>query len=249
MHFVTLLPKTRSGKLLRRSIQALAEGRDPGDLTTIEDPGGARADPRGADFVAGVGYNSVFPQRSPSLPRRFRARPRRTFRWRVVTRGDATDSVHYGSVAVVDRDGRLLFAAGDPHYLTDDAQRAQAAAGAAFRCGGGVERFGFSAAQVALLCASHSGEPRHVEAVADMLRRADCTPGPAAMRCTPAAVTMRRTRNCRPPGVDFTPLQHNCSGKHSGMLAYCRHCGATDSNPISRSTIRCSRRFAARWRT
>lgn len=39
VHFVTLLPKTRSGKLLRRAIQALAEGRDPGDLTTIEDPG------------------------------------------------------------------------------------------------------------------------------------------------------------------------------------------------------------------
>ncbi|MBM3354044.1 MAG: propionate--CoA ligase [Betaproteobacteria bacterium] len=37
--FVTLLPKTRSGKVLRRSIAALAEGRDPGDLTTIEDPG------------------------------------------------------------------------------------------------------------------------------------------------------------------------------------------------------------------
>jgi propionyl-CoA synthetase len=39
VHFVSALPKTRSGKLLRRSIQALAEGRDPGDLTTIEDPG------------------------------------------------------------------------------------------------------------------------------------------------------------------------------------------------------------------
>jgi propionyl-CoA synthetase len=38
VHFVTLLPKTRSGKLLRRSIQAICEGRDPGDLTTIEDP-------------------------------------------------------------------------------------------------------------------------------------------------------------------------------------------------------------------
>ncbi|HVF62408.1 MAG TPA: propionate--CoA ligase [Casimicrobiaceae bacterium] len=38
VHFVGLLPKTRSGKLLRRSMQALAEGRDPGDLTTIEDP-------------------------------------------------------------------------------------------------------------------------------------------------------------------------------------------------------------------
>jgi propionyl-CoA synthetase len=38
VHFVAALPKTRSGKLLRRSIQAVAEGRDPGDLTTLEDP-------------------------------------------------------------------------------------------------------------------------------------------------------------------------------------------------------------------
>ncbi|MDL1861060.1 propionate--CoA ligase [Betaproteobacteria bacterium PRO7] len=38
VHFVNVLPKTRSGKLLRRSIQAICEGRDPGDLTTIEDP-------------------------------------------------------------------------------------------------------------------------------------------------------------------------------------------------------------------
>jgi propionyl-CoA synthetase len=36
--FVSVLPKTRSGKLLRRSLQAICEGRDPGDLTTIEDP-------------------------------------------------------------------------------------------------------------------------------------------------------------------------------------------------------------------
>lgn len=38
VYFVNVLPKTRSGKLLRRSIQAVCEGRDPGDMTTIEDP-------------------------------------------------------------------------------------------------------------------------------------------------------------------------------------------------------------------
>jgi len=37
---VNQLPKTRSGKVLRRSIQAIAEGRDPGDLTTLDDPAG-----------------------------------------------------------------------------------------------------------------------------------------------------------------------------------------------------------------
>ena len=40
VYFVNQLPKTRSGKVLRRSIQALAEGRDPGDLTTLDDPAG-----------------------------------------------------------------------------------------------------------------------------------------------------------------------------------------------------------------
>ena len=39
VHFVSMLPKTRSGKLLRRAIAALAEGREPGELPTIEDPG------------------------------------------------------------------------------------------------------------------------------------------------------------------------------------------------------------------
>ena len=36
--FVSVLPKTRSGKLLRRAVQAVCEGRDPGDLTTMDDP-------------------------------------------------------------------------------------------------------------------------------------------------------------------------------------------------------------------
>jgi len=40
VHFVTQLPKTRSGKVLRRSIQAIAEARDPGDLTSLDDPAG-----------------------------------------------------------------------------------------------------------------------------------------------------------------------------------------------------------------
>jgi len=38
VRFVSILPKTRSGKLLRRAIQAVCEGRDPGDLTTMDDP-------------------------------------------------------------------------------------------------------------------------------------------------------------------------------------------------------------------
>jgi L-asparaginase II len=141
-----------------------------------------------------------------------------------VTRGDATDSVHYGSVAVVDRDGRLLFAAGDPHFLTTTRSALKPLQALPFVAGGGVERFGYSREQTALLCASHSGEPRHVAAVADMLERAGCTPD--ALQCgvhPPLFYTVRE--ELPPAGVKFTPLHHNCSGKHAGMLAYCAQHG------------------------
>jgi L-asparaginase II len=137
-----------------------------------------------------------------------------------VTRGDATDSVHYGSVAVVDRNGRLLFSAGDPHFLTTTRSALKPLQALPFVASGGVERFGYSQEQIALLCASHSGEPRHTAAVADMLERAGCTP--AALQCgvhPPLFYTVRE--ELPPAGVKFTPLHHNCSGKHAGMLAYC----------------------------
>jgi L-asparaginase II len=138
-----------------------------------------------------------------------------------VTRGDATDSVHYGSVAVVDREGRLLFSGGDPFFLTTTRSALKPLQALPFVAGGGVERFGYSQEQVALLCASHSGEPRHVAAVADMLERAGCRPD--ELQCgvhPPLYYTVRE--ELPPAGVKFTPLHHNCSGKHAGMLAHCR---------------------------
>ncbi len=89
-----------------------------------------------------------------------------------LTRGVAVESIHYGSVAVVDRDGRLLAAAGDPAFVTMTRSALKPFQAMPFVAAGGPERFGYSKPQVALLCASHSGEPRHVDAVADMLARA-----------------------------------------------------------------------------
>jgi len=137
-----------------------------------------------------------------------------------VTRGDATDSIHYGSVAVVDRNGSLLFAAGDPHFLTTTRSALKPLQALPFVAGGGIERFGYSRQQTALLCASHSGEPRHVAGVADMLERAGCTPD--ELQCgvhPPLFYTVRE--ELPPAGAKFTSLHHNCSGKHAGMLAYC----------------------------
>ena len=141
-----------------------------------------------------------------------------------VTRGDATDSVHYGSVAVVDRDGRLLYAAGDPHYLTTTRSALKPLQALPFVARGGVEHFGFDSRQTALMCASHSGEPRHVEAVAAMLERIGCTPDDLQCGAHPPLFYSAR-QELPPAGASFTPLHHNCSGKHTGMLAYCRLCG------------------------
>jgi L-asparaginase II len=139
------------------------------------------------------------------------------------TRGSAVESIHYGSVAVVDRDGRVLAAVGNPRFLTMTRSALKPFQALPFVAAGGPERFGYSKAQIALLCASHSGELRHVEAAADMLARA----GNSAthLQCGTHAPYFYETRGEVPPPPPYSPLAHNCSGKHSGMLAYCVHRG------------------------
>lgn len=140
-----------------------------------------------------------------------------------VTRGSVVESVHRGAVAVVDRRGRLLAVAGDPGVSTMTRSALKPFQAIPFVAAGGIERFGFSGAQVALLCASHSGEPRHVEAVADMLARAGNAAGD--LQCGTHAPGYYERRGEVPPPPPYSPLAHNCSGKHSGMLAYCTLCG------------------------
>jgi L-asparaginase II len=141
----------------------------------------------------------------------------------VMSRGGAVESVHAGSVAVVDRHGRLLYSAGDADTLTFTRSALKPLQALPFVAGGGVERFGYSQPQVALLCASHSGEPRHVDAVADMLVRAGNTA--EDLQCGTHAPGYFELRGEHPPPPPWSPLAHNCSGKHSGMLAYCVQCG------------------------
>ena len=136
-----------------------------------------------------------------------------------VTRGGIVESVHYGHVAVVDRDGRLLHATGDPLALTFTRSALKPFQALPFVAAGGVERFGFSPRQLALLCASHSGEPRHIEAVANMLARSGSVA--SELQCGTHAPGFYDVCNVPPPPPPYSPLAHNCSGKHSGMLACC----------------------------
>ena len=143
----------------------------------------------------------------------------------LVTRGGTVECVHTGSVAVVDVDGRILYAAGDPESLTFTRSALKPLQALPFVAAGGVERFGYAPPQVALLCASHAGEPRHVDAVADMLASAGNTA--ADLQCGTHAPAYFEARGEVPPPPPYSPLAHNCSGKHSGMLAHCTACGFT----------------------
>ncbi|HVE50347.1 MAG TPA: asparaginase [Casimicrobiaceae bacterium] len=137
----------------------------------------------------------------------------------VTTRGDDVESVHHGSIAVVDRNGRIVLSAGDPDSLTFTRSALKPLQALPFVRDGGPQRFGYSEAQIALLCASHSGEPRHVDAVADMLVRADNRV--ADLQCGSHAPGFYEARAELPPPPPYSPLAHNCSGKHAGMLALC----------------------------
>lgn len=139
----------------------------------------------------------------------------------VATRGEAVENVHYGSVAVVDRHGRLLHSAGDPASLTFTRSALKAFQALPFLRDDGPRSFGFEEREVALLTASHSGEPFHVAAVDAILARTKNHWRRLKCGCHVPYMyeTLGRTP---PPHQSFDQRYHNCSGKHAGFLAYCQ---------------------------
>ena len=137
----------------------------------------------------------------------------------VVERGGAIESVHLGSVAVVDADGALVASAGSPDTVAFTRSSLKPLQALPFVLAGGPAHFGLATEQVALLCASHSGEARHQAGVADLLRRAGCHVD--ELRCGSHAPYVYESLGEAPPPPPYSALGHNCSGKHAGMLACC----------------------------
>jgi len=131
-------------------------------------------------------------------------------------RGGHPENVHFGSFAVVTAAGDVLASAGDidfPQFTRSSLKPFQALPLIAQA----VERWALDDADIALLCASHSGEPRHTERVAALLARIGADEN--ALACGTHEPYFFRTLGQTPaPGERFNRLQHNCSGKHTGML-------------------------------
>jgi len=141
-----------------------------------------------------------------------------------VYRGPRVESSHRGSVAVVDERGTLLAGCGDPRtpvYVRSAAKPFQAIP---LLEAGGEKKFRLTDEELALMCASHGGEPKHVQTAERMLRKggfrvSDLECGAhAPMHEASARDLVRR-------GAAPTALHNNCSGKHAGMLLACRLLG------------------------
>jgi L-asparaginase II len=131
-----------------------------------------------------------------------------------VTRGELVESRHRGAIAIADASGRLAWSCGDverPIYPRSAVKMLQALA---LVESGAADAYGLTEEELALACASHSGEPYHVAAVRGWLARTGLDE--SALAC--GAPT-------GPDGRPLTRAHHNCSGKHTGFLTDARQLG------------------------
>ena len=141
-------------------------------------------------------------------------------------RGDATESVHRISAAVVDADGRIMAHSGDvqfPTYLRSAAKPFQAMPSVA---DGAVAQFSVTPQELAVACASHNSERGQVAVVRGLLARIDGTEADLACGAHRSlAIDLGVRAEDEPPPADLEApgrLASNCSGKHTLMLALAR---------------------------
>jgi L-asparaginase II len=148
-----------------------------------------------------------------------------------VLRGSLVESRHRGAVAVVDAEDRAVLFLGDVDRPVFPRSAVKGLQALVLVESGAADRYGLSEAELALVCASHSGEPDHVAAAQRILSRAGLTS--AALRCgahppihQPSAAALYRA------GQAPTALHNNCSGKHSGFLCAAGGIGADPQSYI-----------------
>ncbi len=139
-----------------------------------------------------------------------------------VTRGNLVESRHRGMAVVVDGDGKVVFSAGDAESAVFPRSACKAMQALFMVESGAADAYGFGNRELALSCASHSGEEAHVELAASMLARAGHDL--RALECgahwsLDQKALIGQARSMEKP----TALHNNCSGKHSGFICACSH--------------------------
>jgi L-asparaginase II len=140
-------------------------------------------------------------------------------------RGEVREATHTGHLVLAEAQGQVLAALGNPDRLTYFRSSAKPFQAIAALRSGARERFGLTAEHVAVMAASHAGEPRHVDLVRDLLRRAGVPED--ALACGAhwplSEAAAQAARAVMPAPI---PVFNNCSGKHAGMLAAASALGA-----------------------
>ncbi|RPI88334.1 MAG: asparaginase [Chloroflexi bacterium] len=138
-----------------------------------------------------------------------------------ISRGGITESIHYGSVAVVDSGGNLLAYYGDPYTVTYLRSSAKPFQAIPFLEHGGQQKYALTSKEIALICASHAGTDEHVATVCGIQAKTGVSEEHLMCGTHPISdpVTVRAMRE---RGEQPSPNRHNCSGKHTGMLAFTR---------------------------
>jgi L-asparaginase II len=142
-----------------------------------------------------------------------------------VRRGSITESRHRGHIVAVDRDGQIVAHLGSPETLTYLRSSAKPFQAIPLITSGAAERFGFTAQEIAVACASHNGEAIHTETVASMMQKIGLDA--SALKCgVHEPFSTEVVRELRERGESPNVLQNNCSGNHAAMLALALHLGA-----------------------
>ncbi|MGB8365620.1 MAG: asparaginase [Rhizomicrobium sp.] len=139
-----------------------------------------------------------------------------------VTRGALVESVHRGTIAIAAATGEIVYAQGDIEAPTFPRSSLKPIQALPLLESGAAEAFALGDEEVALACASHSGEPMHTSRIAAWLARIGCAEadlacGPHPVRYEPVWEAMIKR------GEAPTRLHNNCSGKHTGFLTLARH--------------------------
>lgn len=166
-----------------------------------------------------------------------------------VIRGETVESVHRGSIIAIDGHGEKILNLGSPETVTFFRSACKPFQAMPFVTSGACDAFGYSEEEVALACASHSGEQRHVRIAQLMLERAGLTE--AHLRCgSHLPFNEKESERMLRAGEHPTQLHNNCSGKHAAMLATAKHIGADlatyDSleNPLQQEILKVIAQFS-----